>query len=210
MAVFLTQKQALEHLNISRMTILKWEEKGLISPARLESGHRRYSLDELNKVLGIETKDSTNQLTCLIYSRVSTKKQQDSGNLQRQTERLVNYAKGKGYNVLEVYEEVGSGINENRRQLNRLMRKVSDEDITIVLAEYKDRLARFGYEYIYRYCKSHRTKIELLENHEDKSLNEEMVEDMISIITSFSARLYGRRGARNIKNQLSKMERVEN
>lgn len=65
------------------------------------------------------------------------------------------YADAKGYHIIEFYEEVASGINENRRQLNRLMKKVTEEEIHIVLAEYKDRIAQFGYEYIERYCKSH-------------------------------------------------------
>jgi putative resolvase len=195
----------MKWLNISRLTLLKWEDKGLINPIRLESGHRRYIKEELEALVGISTQKYSNKKTCLIYARVSTKKQKEAGNLERQTQRLQKYAKDKGYEIVEVYEEVASGMNENRRQLNRLMKKVSQDDIDIVLAEYKDRVARFGYEYIYRYCKSHKTNIELIESQKDQSLNEEMVEDMISIITSFSARLYGQRGARKIRYQIDKM-----
>lgn len=208
MPILFTQKQALEYLNISRMTLLRWEEKKLIEPIRLKSGHRRYPKEQLDQLLGIEDyKNESNNKTCVIYSRVSTKKQQLSGNLERQTNRLVQYAKDNEYQVLEVYEEVASGINENRRQLIRLMKKVSDEDVDIVLAEYKDRIARFGYEYIKRFCKSHKATIELIEHTKEKTLNEEMVEDMISIITSFSARLYGQRGAKKIKNKLMQLEK---
>jgi putative resolvase len=205
MTVFLTQKEVLETLNITRPTLLRWEEKGIIQPLFLESGHRRYHKDQIEKMIGITWYDKPTSKTCVIYSRVSTKKQQLSGNLERQTQRLIQFAKEKGYHVVEIYEEVASGINENRRQMNRLLRKVSDDDIHIVLAEYKDRIARFGYEYIERYCKSHKTTIELIEQQEEKNLNEEMLQDMISIITSFSARLYGQRGARKIKSEISKM-----
>ena len=205
MAIFLTQKQVTVLMNISRPTLLRWEQKGLINPVKLDSGHRRYKKEEIEQMLGLETNDISTKKNCVIYSRVSTKKQQQSGNLERQTERLKDYAKAKGYHIDEIYEEVASGINENRRQLNRLMRKVADEDIHIVLAEYKDRIARFGYEYIERYCKSHKTHIELIVDTENKSLNEEMVKDMISIITSFSARLYGQRGARKIRCEIAKL-----
>lgn len=101
---------------------------------------------------------------------------------------------------------MASEINENRRELHRMLKKVEEDDITIVLAEYKDRIARFGYEYIERYCRSHKTKIECIEQQENQTLNEEMVEDMISIMTSFSARLYGRRGAKQIKKEIEKMK----
>lgn len=204
MDVLLTQKQVLEWMNISRLTLLRWEEKELVHPIRLESGHRRYRKSEIEQLLGLEI-TNTDNVNCVIYSRVSTKKQQNTGNLERQTNRLKAYAENKDYNVIEVYEEVASGINENRRQLNRLMKKVAKEDVHIVLAEYKDRMARFGYNYMERYCNSHKTKIELMEKKEDQSLNEEMTEDMISIITSFSARLYGQRGARKIKYQIEKL-----
>lgn len=206
MTAFLTQKQVIELMNVSRITLLRWEEKGLITPVKFDSGHRRYKKSDIESLLGLDSAETSDKLNCLIYSRVSTKKQQASGNLKRQTERLKEYAKAKDYYVIEVYEEVASGINENRRQLNRMMKKVETEDIHVVLAEYKDRVARFGYQYIERYCKSHKTKIELIEENEGKTLNEEMVEDMISIITSFSARLYGQRGARKIKYEIKKME----
>ena len=88
------------------------------------------------------------------------KKQKDSGNLERQIERWIGYAEKHHYNILEIYQEVASGINENRRELHRMLKKVENDDVGIVLSEYKDRIARFGYEYIEKYCKSHKTKIE--------------------------------------------------
>ncbi|OIJ14930.1 hypothetical protein BKP37_07010 [Anaerobacillus alkalilacustris] len=210
--MFLTQKEVLKTLNITRPTLLRWEEKGLISPIFLDSGHRRYRKEDIDRLTGsvmLSEAGSSSKKKCVIYSRVSTKKQQETGNLKRQTERLIEYANANNYHVLEVFEEVASGINENRRALQRLMKKVSKEDIEVVLAEYKDRIARFGYEYIERYCKSHKTNIECIEEQDEKDLNQEMVEDMISVITSFSARLYGQRGARKVKNQLNRLEKEE-
>lgn len=211
MTIFLTQKQVMDKLNVTRPTILKWEDKGILNPIRLDGGHRRYKQTEIEKITGEITVPAGN-INCIIYARVSTKKQKDSGNLERQIERLIEYAEKHNYNILEVYQEVASGINENRRELHRMLKKIEKDDVGIVLAEYKDRIARFGYEYIKKYCKSHKTKIELIEQQQEKSLNEEMVEDMISIITSFSARLYGQRGAKKVRYQLQKLhnEKAEN
>lgn len=207
MIKLLTQKKVLEMLNITRPTLLKWEEKGLINPVILDSGHRRYKSNEIKNILGLN--DLREGKTCVIYSRVSTKKQKESGNLKRQTERLNEIAIQNGYQVLEIYEEVASGINENRRSLNRMLRKVSSSDVDFLLIEYKDRLARFGYNYIEKYCKSHKTNILVVEEVDKKTLNEEMVEDMISIITSFSARLYGQRGARKVRYEIDKLNKKE-
>lgn len=206
MAIFYTQKQACKYLNVSRMTILRWEEKGLLSPVRFNSGHRRYPKEQLDRLFDFEETEVQTKKTCVIYARVSTKKQEITGNLERQMQRLMEHASLNGYEVIGVFEEVASGINENRRQLNRLLQKVASGSVDIVLAEYKDRIARFGYSYIETFCKSHQTEIHLIENQEQRSLNEEMVEDMISIITSFSARLYGQRGARKIRKQMKSLD----
>lgn len=116
----LTQKEACEYLNISRTTILRWEKEGRISPFRTVGKHRRYPIEELDRLLGnenIQNKNIKNEnKNCLIYARVSTKKQEDSGNLDRQTNRLVEYAIRNKYNIMDIYREVGSGINENRKE----------------------------------------------------------------------------------------------
>ena len=78
-------------------------------------------------------------------------------------------------------------------------------DIKFLIIEYKDRLARFGYQYIEQYCKSPGVAIVKVEQQEERNLNEEMVQDMISIITSFSARLYGSRGAKEIKKRIKEL-----
>jgi predicted site-specific integrase-resolvase len=206
--IFLTQKQVMERLNITRTTILRWEEKGILNPIRLESGHRRYKQSDIENIIGEINVPIENKMNCVIYARVSTKKQKDNGNLDRQVKRLMEYAEQKNYHIVQIYQEVASGINENRRELHRMLKKVEEDDITIVLSEYKDRIARFGYEYLERYCHSHKTTIEFMEQQENQTLNEEMVEDMISIITSFSARLYGRRGAKHIKKEIEKIKRL--
>lgn len=205
MTKLLTQKEACEYLNISRTTILRWEKEGRISPLRTTGKHRRYTIDGLNNSLENSYIKSKNK-NCIIYSRVSTKQQEESGNLDSQTNRLVEYAIKNKYHIVDIYKEVGSGINENRKKLSKLLKKLQDDEISHLIIEYKDRLARFGFAYLEQYCNSHNVEIILLEKQEEKDLNKEMVEDMISIITSFSARIYGKRGEKKIQQTLNSLE----
>lgn len=204
----LTQKEACEYLNISRTTILRWEKEGKISPLRTTGKHRRYKVDDLNELFGNSSTKLENR-NCLIYSRVSTKKQEESGNLARQTNRLLEYAVKNKYHIVDIYQEVGSGINENRKKLTQLLKRVQDNEISYLIIEYKDRLARFGFAYLEQYCNSHNVEIVLLEKQEEKDLNKEMVEDMISIITSFSARIYGKRGGKKVQETLDNLEKED-
>lgn len=209
--MLLTQAQACKELNITRGTILNWEKKGLLKPYRTSGKHRRYELTELHRLLGIENSDGTQSTTkkCVVYCRVSTKKQADTGNLQRQIDRVVDYAKKEGYQVEKTYSEIASGINENRRELIKMLDYLKKQEVEYLIVEYKDRLARFGFNYIQKMCEAVNVKIIVLEDVQDKDINQEMAEDIISIITSFSARLYGRRGAKNIKKTLIKLQETE-
>jgi len=205
---FLTQKQAMEFMNVSRMTILNYEKKGLLNPVRTLGSHRRYAKKELEQLMGIASNEADVLETdkAFIYARVSTKKQADSGNLDRQIERLKVFCNQNQYEIAQVYSEVASGTNENRQILHRMLTQIENRKVKYLVIEYKDRLARFGYAYLEHFCSSHGVTIIEVENKEEKSLNEEMVEDMISIITSFSARLYGQRGAKKIQEELNKLE----
>lgn len=210
--MLLTQAEACKELNISRRTLLNWEEQGLITPYRTTGKHRRYEREDLLRLLGknITPKikgESNNK--CVIYCRVSTKKQLESGNLDRQKDRLIKYAEEKGYKVDKVFSEVASGVNENRREFHKMLEYLRKHEVDYLVIEYKDRLARMGYRYIEKTCEILNTKIEVVENIEDKDLNQEMVEDILAIITSFSAKLYGRRGAINVKKTLKTLEKGE-
>jgi putative resolvase len=208
MSIFLSQKQAREFLNISRTTILHWEELGKIKVYKTSGGHRRYLKSDLEKLIGMEVEETNIPVknNCVIYARVSTKKQEIAGNLERQIGRLTTFAIEHRMSISHVIKEVASGINENRKGIKALLSIIEKEPIQYLLVEYKDRLARFGYNYLETYCKSHGVEIITIEQQEKKELNEEMVEDLISIMTSFSARLYGRRGSKKIKKTLSELE----
>lgn len=198
MEKYLTAKQIHDIYNLSPTTLLRWEKKGDLHPIKTTGGHRRYKESELLALLGF-AENSPRGGRCALYARVSTQKQADSGNLDRQLVRLKEIAKRRGYAVVAEYKEIASGMNENRKQLAQLMDSVADGKIDIVLIEYRDRLARFGYKYLNRYCQQFRVVIDEADDRPAKEPQEELVEDMIAIVTSFSARLYGKRGGRVAK-----------
>ena len=183
-----------EKYNITRLTLYKWEQEGLIDPARTPGGHRRYSQAELEDLLGIES--HTRQGGC-VYGRVSTRKQKD--NLARQVRRLNEYAKRHDLPITTEVTDIASGLKENRGGLMRVLHMAGQGSIDFVLIEYKDRLARFGYHYLERFLESHGVEVLVKEDDVDKSAQEELVEDVLKIVTVFSARLYGKRGGRRVR-----------
>jgi excisionase family DNA binding protein len=192
-------KQASKILGVSTKTLQRWDNAGKIKTFRTKGNHRRIYENEILKLQG-----KSQEKNCAIYARVSSRKQAQDGNIERQKERLVEYAQDKGYVIKQVFCETASGINENRKQLKKLMRLVANHEVDIVLIEFKDRLARFGYTYLQELIESHGAKVEVVTQQEaacdafhdafhSKDATAELVEDMLAIVTCFSAKLYGQR-----------------
>lgn len=198
MEKLLTSHQAAKLLNVWPHTIRRWEKEGKLKPLRTPGGHRRYKESQIMALIGEEANE-TGLRRCAVYARVSTAKQAEAGNLQRQKERLITYAVEKDYQVKAIYAEIASGLNENRRELAKLAKTATKDEIDVIIIEYKDRLARFGYKYLEQYFRSYGIENNIVELDEEKSPQEELVEDMIAIVTSFSARIYGKRGGRVAK-----------
>lgn len=183
-------RKACEILGVVPMTLRRWEKAGKIRSIRTPSGQRRYPRSEILRLLGEETLPGRR---AVIYARVSSIKQVGAGNLERQKQRLEQYCARKGYEVVLVIAEQGSGLNENRRGLARLLRLAREGKMDLVVVEFKDRLARFGFSYLERYLNDFGVRVEVVNGEEPKSLQEELVQDMLSILTVFSAKLYGQR-----------------
>jgi putative resolvase len=195
-----TSKQAAEFLNIALSTIIRWDNEGKIHSHRTPGGHRRFTEEELLRILGLQPPSQSQVPRAGLYARVSTRKQKDAGNLDRQIARLREHAQAQGYLVVETLSETGSGVNENRPRLHRLLRMVRDGEVDVVLIEYQDRLACFGYHYLERYITDFGVELEVVEKQAaNGNTREELVKDLVSIVTSFSARIYGARGARVVK-----------
>lgn len=123
---------------------------------------------------------------CAIYSRESSS--ENKAALASQTDGLRRFAKAKGWSIVHVVEEFGSGVNDQRKRLHRLLRL---RDFEVLLIEHKDRLTRFGFSWFEAICPF---QIEVVNRAEDKV--SDLMEDLVAILTSFSARLYGQRRGR--------------
>jgi predicted site-specific integrase-resolvase len=145
-----------------------------------------YQLPTGTVVVKIEDEPTSVDLIACIYARVSSA--ENKKNLEAQAQRLTNYAIARGYRIYKVVKEVGSGLNDNRKQLAKIL---VDDNYNILIVEHKDRLARFGTNYLSLLLEKTGKKLEIV-NLADNS-KDELMQDLIAIITSFCARLYGLR-----------------
>jgi putative resolvase len=124
-----------------------------------------------------------------VYARVSAA--ENRPNLESQAERLVAYCAAKGYQVHQVVQEIGSSVNDSRPKFLKLL---ADPTVTVIVVEYKDRATRFGFRYLETLLEQRRRRIEVV-NLADTG-REDLVADLVAIIYSFCARLYGQRRAK--------------
>ena len=185
----LSPKEAGKLLGVSTRTIQRWDKQGLIKTVRTPKGRRRIPLSEVKRLL----RQITNERRAVIYARVSSQKQDKDGNLERQIERLLKWAKENNYEVVKVFKDTASGINDKRKNFWKMMEFIKQEGIPYLIVEFHDRLTRFGLEYIKALLNEYGTELIIVEKKMSKDKMEELVEDLITIITSFTARIYGAR-----------------
>ena len=149
--------------------------------------------------------DKTIHNKVILYSRVSSS--ENKNNLDNQLERLRLYAVAKGYQIIKEVKEIGSGLNDNRTKLNEIFEKDLNK-FEILLVEHKDRLTRFGFNYIELFLKSHNKKIEII--NAVNTNKEDLIQDFISIIISFCTRIYGQRCSRRKTEKLIKELKNDN
>ncbi|MEM4906530.1 MAG: IS607 family transposase [Sulfolobales archaeon] len=187
--------EVAELLNISVSTVKKWIKQGRLRALRVG---KLWMIpeSEVRRILsGVERRE----IRAAIYARVSSRKQETD--LERQIERLRSYCSARGYRVVDVVTDVASGLNEKRSGLQKLLDMAVKHEIDVVVVEFCDRLTRFGFEYLARFFESHGVRVEVVEESE-KGYMDELVEDFVTIVTSFATRIYGKRSQkfRKIKN----------
>ena len=186
-------------IDVSAQKLRNWEKSGkLIPDYKTSSGYRYYSQEQVDAITGNKT-NMENRIV-IGYCRVSSAKQKDD--LERQVQNVKAYllAQGKPF---EIIEDIGSGINYNKKGLLELLQKVIDHKVEKIVVLYKDRLLRFGYELFENIAKSYGTSIEIIDNTE-KTKQEELVEDLVQIITVFSCKLQGKR-AKKTKEMIKEL-----
>ena len=186
--------QIAKMLNVTPKTISNYCDKNiLVAITDPETNRRSIAAESLLAFLQDKNMVSyDDERSDAIYARVPTRKQKDE--LERQINHLKIFAVDHNPKNLIVKSDIGSGLNDNRKELNQLISLVQNDKINRIFIMYKDRLTRFGFNYIKQICDFHNTEIIIVSNEEnDKSLSEELTDDIISVIHSSSDKLYGMR-----------------
>ena len=152
----------------------------------------------MSEVERLRGEKETQRTVTAIYARCSTQKQKE--NLDRQVGRLLEHCLQQGWEP-ELFKDIGSGLNDNRKDFEKLLKRIPGGDMKRVLVEYKDRLCRYGFTVFQGYCEGLGVDVVVLEDAEPKEFEQEFAEDVVALIASFSARLYGRRGGRKKKKK---------
>ncbi len=180
-------KQFGEMLGVSVKTLQRWDNKGILKAYRTPTNQRYYLYQQYLEYFNID--DNTEKMV-VIYTRVSSHGQKDD--LVNQENFLRNYANAKGIIVDEVIKDLGSGLNYNRKKWNKLLNDCIEGKISKIIIAHKDRFIRFGYDWFERLVNKYGVEI-IVVNNETLSPNEEIVQDIISILHAFSCRIYGLR-----------------
>ena len=195
-------------MGVSPQSLRAWEQSGKISPVYTPGGHRRYKLSDIEEARNNETQAPASVTRVAVYCRTSSHEQKQKGDLERQKGRVLQYCVDKKYNVIEVFEEVGSGMSDSRAKLKKVFKLIEDKAIDKVVVEHKDRLCRFMFDFLVAYFASHNVEIEWMSDVLGKTYEQELVEDMLSLMSSFSNRIYGKRSAEN--KRLRKLAETSN
>lgn len=176
---------------VSINTLRRWELEGKLIPVRTEGGHRRYRVSDLLRVENKELRHT------VVYGRVSTPDKRED--LARQIGVLELYCQERGWEKIHTIKDVGSGLNYKKRGLLKLIDLLQRNEVERLIITDKDRLLRFGSELIFALCENNGTEVIILNRPVQLEPEQELVEDVLAVITVMSARLYGRRSKRNLK-----------
>ena len=185
-------------LGVTPQTLRNWDKLGKLKPHHTASnGHRYYSQEQLDNITNAH---GVKRIT-IGYCRVSSHKQKDDLNRQCENMRTYLLAQGKPFRIIQ---DIGSGINYRNKGLVELIELINDNRVAKVVILYKDRLLRFGTELIEEFASLHNCAIEIIDNIEETE-QQELVEDLIQIITVFSCKLQGKRAhkAKKLIQELS-------
>ena len=169
---------------------------------RTVGNHRRISKEEIERVIkGKKRKYTKRKRGVISYTRVSSHDQKKKGDLKRQQEVVNNYCLKNNKRIDFEFSDVASGLNTKRKGTKKLFKLVAKGKVSEVVITYKDRLTRFGFEYLEDYFSQFGVKIISLSKRTEQSVQQEMIDDLIAIVTSFSGRIHGQRAHKNRKKK---------
>ncbi|GAA7946509.1 IS607-like element ISSto13 family transposase [Helicobacter pylori] len=179
-------KEVLKILKISRVTLWKYVKSGKIRVKQEPNGYYIYNDSDVYSLAGIED----GRLN-VVYARVSTQKQKQD--LHNQIENCISFINAKGISVDSIYSDIKSGMSLDRKGFMELLNAVMAFKIKAVYISYKDRLARLSYELVEKLFSDYGTKIVIINQCESISLEQELFEDIMQTIHSFSMKMYSKR-----------------
>ena len=188
-------RQFASLIGVSVSTLQRWDRQGRLKPQRTP-GNRRLYTDEHLALVGRASRPNGRITT--VYARVSSQAQKPD--LDNQIRVLEQFCTVNGWAVDEWIREVGGGLNFRRRHFLRILDAVVLGRVERLIVAHRDRLCRFGFEMVEHLCRTHDCDLVVM-NQESLSPEQEMVQDMLSIVHCFSARLYGLRNYRNSLRQ---------
>ena len=185
---YYSAKTVTQLLGVTAQTLRNWDKEGKLKPTYVKSNGYRYYSEESILSYTQERKTKKN-LNVIGYARVSSKKQSDD--LEKQVNNIKEYLSSK-YESFDIITDIGSGINYNKPGLLKLIEKINKKEVDLIVVLYKDRLLRFGFELVEHFANLNNVKIEVLDKV-DKNQDQELVEDLVQIITVFSCKIQGKR-----------------
>lgn len=186
-------RQYAKRYGVTTRTVYNWQKSGKIKTERDATGH----------LVIIEDEDINTNDAVAVYARVSSAENKD--NLDRQVARVSDYCAAKGYRIVKTVAEIGSGLNDKRPKLEKLL---TDPSVRKIVVEHSDRLARFGFNYMRKLLEMQGRRIEVI--NEQSNDRDDLMQDFVSIVTSFCERLYGlRRSRRNTEKMIEELSKKE-
>lgn len=183
---YVSATAAAHRLGVSTRTLRRYTAEGRLPDARSAGGRRIFRISDLD---AITSKPSTGK--AIGYARVSSRRQQAEGDLDRQVRRLQDYQDG-----LVVFTDVASGLSDRRAGLRKALSECMKPGVDRLVVEHPDRLARFGVGVIEHLLAGFGVEVMYTGQSEDESAESDLVRDMLAIVTSFAGRLYGQRSAK--------------
>ena len=195
---YVIAKEAKNILKINATTLKSWKDNGILSYKKLSDKKILYDIDSV-----LKDSDMADNRLNVIYARVSNTKQHND--LLNQIELVKSYCITNGIKISKVYQDIASGMNENRKDFNILINDVISGKIKNIYISFKDRLTRFGFDYFKNLFQKYNVNILILDELEEsnKTFQDELTEDLISIIHNFSMKLYSNR-----RKKLKEIEKI--
>ena len=195
----LKPKDVAKILNVTVRTLQSWDRQGLLPALRTPAGRRWYSEEQINKFLNKKNSQNSEKIN-IAYSRVSSRQQKNE--LENQENFIKNYANGNGMIIGKYFSDIGSGLNYKRENFLKMIELTMERKVDKIFVTYKDRVVRFGFDFVEWLCQRFGTEIVVL-NDKKTSPENELVNDLISIIHVFSCRIYGlRKYKKTIKEEM--------